>query len=121
MAEAPTPILEMKNVGKTYSQNGRSISESFDQQGAQRPAPSPTGSRQEGQSCGSATSSASRNGSRKAAIARDKRDGLASCMSVSVTALGYCMIRESGSRVSGKFMPKNEASGEKNKVWGEKS
>ena len=25
MAEAPIPILEMKNVGKTYSQNGRSI------------------------------------------------------------------------------------------------
>jgi len=25
MAEAPVPILEMKNVGKTYSQNGRSI------------------------------------------------------------------------------------------------
>ena len=25
MAEATTPILEMKNVGKTYSQNGRSI------------------------------------------------------------------------------------------------
>jgi NitT/TauT family transport system ATP-binding protein len=25
MAEAPIPILEMRNVGKTYSQNGRSI------------------------------------------------------------------------------------------------
>jgi NitT/TauT family transport system ATP-binding protein len=25
MAKAPTPILEMRNVGKTYSQNGRSI------------------------------------------------------------------------------------------------
>ena len=25
MAEATVPILEMKNVGKTYSQNGRSI------------------------------------------------------------------------------------------------
>src|SRR6478736_6219712 len=25
MAEAPIPILEMKNVGKTYSQNGRAI------------------------------------------------------------------------------------------------
>src|SRR4029078_8141637 len=25
MAEAPIPILEMKNVGKTFSQNGRSI------------------------------------------------------------------------------------------------
>ncbi len=25
MAEATIPILEMKNVGKTYSQNGRSI------------------------------------------------------------------------------------------------
>jgi len=25
MAEATIPILEMKNVGKTYSQNGRAI------------------------------------------------------------------------------------------------
>src|SRR5206468_4655956 len=25
MAEATTPILEMKNIGKTFSQNGRSI------------------------------------------------------------------------------------------------
>jgi hypothetical protein len=37
------------------------MSDNFDQQAAQSPAPSPNGSRQDGQSGGSAKSSASRN------------------------------------------------------------
>lgn len=97
----------------SFSQNGRSMSESFDQHVAQRPAPSPTGSRQEGHSRGSATSSANRNGKRKAASAFERRERLASCMPASVTALGYGIMRENGSRALGKIMSKSTVRGAK--------
>src|SRR5579885_1816475 len=87
------------------AQNGGSMKESFDQQAAHSPAPSPSGSRQAGQSGGSATSKTRRNRARNplrsgsaAETTASLPEVLSSPMAVSLTHKRDAQTAQSASR-----------------------
>ena len=69
------PVEQWRILKLLAEKNGRSMGESFDQQAGQSPAVTPTGSRQEGQSGGSAMSMTARSGAIAVAVRRRKSRG----------------------------------------------